>query len=194
MNQRSKLKIGLAIWLAMLVLSFSISFFRTETPTRTESSPRNSNEISLTKRQWTIKGKNAPVTFEKDLETSLKIQKTPRVWLAFIDENRQTVAVDISTKAAEFIEKRWTKTLEYSYKNYSAADRETKIEINKNYLNDTAVFAQKLEIATSSETRKISLDEGLEIMNLVAVLAIGRYEELRNMASQVNSQKITFVK
>ncbi|HMS40148.1 MAG TPA: hypothetical protein PKE69_07985 [Pyrinomonadaceae bacterium] len=146
----------------------------------------------FTKQQVKVKGENFPVKFERDLETSLEIQEIPIIWLEYTDEKNQTTKVEIPKKAQEFIKKRWLNTLRYSYQNQSTNDRETKVNIQENYLNDAAVYATTIvdfEIVTPFGKRNISQEEAFEIMRIVAGLAINRYEELQNMSLQVNLQK-----
>jgi hypothetical protein len=213
MNENSKFKLGIMLWLIALVLSFAVSLYKTENSNTTEldsapanqvttsPSPENLNELKVVlaptpfiKQQGKVKGESSPVKFEKDFETSLKIQELPKIWLEFTDADNQTIIVDIPKQAEEFIQKRWITTFEHSYKNQSTSDRSIKLEINRDYLTDAVVFAQKLqkfEIKTPLEKRNISLEEGFEIMKVVAKLSIERYEELQKMASQVNPQKIS---
>jgi hypothetical protein len=148
---------------------------------------------SLIKQQGKINGINPPVKFEKDLETSLKIQKIPDIWLEYIDDKNQIIKVELPEKAMEFIKKRWLGTLQYSFQNQSTDESEIKFNINKNYINDAAVYATKIddfEITTPLEKRNISTEEAFAIVNLTAKLAIQRYEELKNMAAHVKPQKI----
>jgi hypothetical protein len=144
------------------------------------------------KQQGKVKGENSVVKFEKDLETSLKIQEAPKIWLEYADENSKVVAVDIPLKVQSFIEKRWINTFKYSYQNQMADKRETKVDIYKNYLNDSAVFATTIddfEITTPQEKRKISREEAFAIIHLTAEFAVERYKELERTASQLESRK-----
>lgn len=144
-------------------------------------------------QQGKVKGEISQVNFENDLETSLKIQQTPTIWLEYINENNKVEKVEIPKKVQSFIEKRWLRTLQYSYQNQSTDDWETKISINKNYINDAAVYATSIanfEIVTPLEKRNISREEAFEMMRIVAKLAIDRCKELQNMSAVVNTQKI----
>lgn len=144
------------------------------------------------KQQGKAKGENSVIKFEKDLETALKIQETPKIYLEYTDENNIIVAAALSPKVQSLIEKRFHNTLEYSYQNQIAGSREAKTRVYENYLNDAAVFATKIddfEIATPQGKRKISRKEAFAIMHLTAELAIQRYTELRRMAMQLESRK-----
>ena len=146
------------------------------------------------KQQGKVRGENSIIKFEKDLETSLKLQKLPKIWLEFIDENNQVKIVRIPKQAEEILQKRWVRTLDYSYKNLSANDSETKFSILKSYYNDAAVFAKKIdtfEITTPLEKRKISEEEAFAMVHLTAKFAIERCKELQNMALQTNPLKIS---
>lgn len=148
---------------------------------------------SFIERQGKVKGINSIVKFEKDLETSLKIQEIPNLWLEYTNENNEIVKVEFPAKAKELIKKRWQNTLSYSHQNQNTDEREIKIEINANYINDAAVLATAIEnfsIITPSEKRNISRKEAFDIVNLTARLAIERYKELKNIGSQINPQKV----
>lgn len=216
MRKNSRIILGLILLFISVFLSFYLALYRTgssdksierkpdsasEKQISASRMPENSNTGNAVlapppfiKQQGKVKGLNSFVKFEKDFETSLKIQETPKIWLEFVDENNQVKIVELPKQAQEILQKRWTKTLAYSHQNVSTNDRETKFSIQKNYINDAAVFATKIddfEIMTPLEKRKISLDEAFAMVHLTAEFAIQRYHELRNMNSQVNPQKIS---
>lgn len=145
-------------------------------------------------QQGKATGKNSTIKFEKDLETSLKIQNIPEIWIEYLNENNESDKVELPAKAKEFINKRWLNTLNYSLQTQKANDYKTKVNINENYLNDAAVFATKIDdfpIKTSLGKRNISTEEAFDLMSLTASLAIERYLELQKMAAQINSTRIT---
>lgn len=154
----------------------------------------SASSTPIIRQQGTVKGINSDVKFEKDFETSLKIQEVPDVWFEYGDENNKGVKVEIPVKVKELIKKRWFNTLQYSYQNQNTNDREIKFNINRNLINDAAVYASKIEdlqIITPLEKRKISREESVQLMRLTANLAIERYKELQRMAAQINSPKIS---
>lgn len=215
MNISSRSKFGLILLFISIFFSFALFLKKTSdskdeliSTTKNESSDPivdKSNYENLNKafvsiaptpianQQGRVKGKTSPVKFEKDLETSLKIQQVPTLWLEYTNENNQLIKVEPPEKAQEFIRKRWFRTLQYSYQNQSTNNREAQLDINKNYLNDTAVYATTIadfEVITPLEKRNISREEAFQMMKIVAELAIDRYKELQNISLQINSQKI----
>ncbi len=201
MKDSFRFKFGAILFLGCLLLSFALLLQKTDESQKTKNvSSFETNSVvdsnllssSFTKNQVKIKGENLPVKFERDLETSLEIQELPKIWFELTDETNQVVKVEVPKNAQEFIKKRWLNTLKYSFQNQSTNDRETKINIQENYLNDATVYATTIDdfdIITPFEKRKISQEEAFEIMRVVAGLAINRYEELQNMSLQVNLQK-----
>jgi nuclear transport factor 2 (NTF2) superfamily protein len=217
MENSSRVKIGFLLLFICVLLGFALllrkspnlnetgvaAFIESADSAQINSNPgsKNSNKAMLVvkptpfiRQQGKVKGENSIVKFEKDLNTSLTIQNVPSIWLEYTDERNQIKTVKIPEKIQDFIEKRWFRTLQYSYQNQLTSNREIKANIYKNYINDAAVFATAIddfEIITPLEKRKISQEEAFAIINLTAKLAVERYEELQKMASQLKAQKIS---
>jgi len=145
------------------------------------------------KQQAKVKGLNSPVKFERDLETSLKMQELPEIWFEYTDDDGEIIKLEIGKKAKEYILSGWNHSLESCLKNASAIDYDTRLEIQGSYINNAAINGQalgELRIETPFEKRKISEDEAFAVVALVAGLAIERYQELEKMAAQTNSREI----
>jgi hypothetical protein len=211
------LKIALSLLAILLFACAAAYVYRISNPTSTKSDITGQNtrsdlltteplqsdgprgEIKLVpppiiKQEGNVQGQTSILKFEKDLETSLKIQEVPDLWLEYTDENGYVVKVVLPRKAKDSLRQRWQNTLKYTDQNLSADDRDVKIDIQKSYLNDTAVRAvelEQIEISTPAEKRKISEKEAFELVAHMAKYAIDRYMELSSISGAA-SRKISY--
>lgn len=203
MRYSSRVKIGSILLSVSIILAFALFLRKTVTLHQTKDisfaeveTANKSGNLTLSslssEHTGKVKGRNPLVKFESDLENSLRIQKIPKIWLEYKYKNNQIIKVEIPEKVQQIIEKRWTGTLQYCYLKNLISDRNNWLNIEEKYINDAAVYAttiDEFEIVIVAEKRKISLDEAFAIVHLTAKLAIERYKELQNMASETNPQK-----
>ncbi len=213
MNKHLPLKIALT--LLAVSLCIAAHFYYSASSTKTDSAltepgaadqlpePSKRNEMVLgasvppqvVKHEGKVNGRISDIKFQSDLETSIKTQEAPELWLEYADKNGGEVTLKLPRKANDILRRRWQRTLELSLKNVSASDREAKLDIKKNYLNDAAVMAvqlQEIQISTSLEKRKISEDESFALVHRMAKYAVERFTELNAMSEQVIVQKIRY--
>lgn len=197
MNYSQRLVTGFSLFI-FSIASFLILYFFYASQSSNKTELKDNTQNFLPEKKLDLRGKVngeiSAVKFKKNLQASLITQDTPKIWLEFTNEKNETQKVELPKQILEIIKKRWQRTLYYSDQHLSASDREEKIAINKNYLNDAAVFATAIDdfqITTPFEKRKISTDESFAIVSLTADFAIERYKQLKNIDSQIKPQKIS---
>lgn len=139
-----------------------------------------------------VRGENAPILFEKDLETSISKQGVPSIRLDFVTPSGYTQSLDIGNLDQTTFSQTWQKTLQLCLKNTKVTDFDSKFEIQRNYLNSNALAIQHLDnliINSPNGSRKITDNEAANIVKTLNTLAIRRFEELTSMAASIQDVK-----
>ncbi len=165
---------------------------RTENHRNTETiavlaKPKQTAEV-----EGRVRGENAPILFEKDLETSISKQGVPSIRLDFVTPSGYTQSLDIGNLDQTTFSQTWQTTLQLCLKNTKVTDSDSKFEIQRDYLISNALAIKQLDnllISSPNGSRKITENEAADIVKTLNALAIRRFEELTSMAASIQDPK-----
>ncbi len=120
------------------------------------------------------------LVIDKDFQTSLSLQKLPKMWLEF-QQNEETKIIEFSTEMKKLFDSRWTELIYFRLKMYSTFGQEEKSQIAKDEILKQLEFNRQIdliEINSPEGKRRISKEESNFTADLFYDLLRERIEEI----------------
>ena len=194
MTEQAQIKIGVSLLVIAAGLGLVLMFAK-KPADRFVAHPTDSS-VSRFEQQHEpgirVVAENSPIIFQKDLETSIRTQKPPSIELEYVSADRSRVGLTLSRETKVEVERLWQSTLENSLANMRVTDHASAVEVQKNYLNDTAIFISELQsttIATPDGNRLLDR-ETTATARVINELAIRRFNELWEMSQDIRERSL----